>query len=428
MSPRSLAAVLLTHLCLLQASPAKDWHITPEGAGSKDGSSWTQALGSDGVAKAFAEAAPGDRVLLGSGEFRLSNLSLKASGQAQKPVTIQGVDRGKGLPVFTAGWTIEKPDKGAIAVSLAPSLSHVTVKDLVFRGYMIAVRAGAAGETGVRTGLTFENVLMEQVRHGFYLADCTQLRLTKCTTRRYSKHAFRFDAGCTDVKLKECVADCSEGDTAWEEKTELFPFGFTLNDGGAPNKRFVFEDCVAKNNMMPLQKPRYKNGDGIVVEGNSEDVTFLRCKSLRNQDGGFDLKVRDVKLESCVAIGNKRDIRIWRGGTVRNCIAGWSNAGLWWKDAPITVENTTVIGWRHAAADSGDTTHPITLSKCLIVPGEKKGLKETPLIVQQDTKVLNDLAEAGFTNPVATWNGEGAAMDSKKFPAYGYSSQRVPKR
>src|SRR5262249_18364521 len=160
-----------------------------------------------------------------------------------------------------------------------------------------------------RSHLVFDNVDLEQFRYGMYLADCDDMQLTDCDLKRYSKHGFRFDQGCDRVTLKHCIADCSEGDAEWEKKTELFPFGFNLNDKGAPNTAFVFEDCLAANNRMPLQKKNYKNGDGYVLEGITSNVTFLRCRAILNQDGGFDVKVADVRLTDCVAIGNSKGFR-----------------------------------------------------------------------------------------------------------------------
>ena len=88
------------------------------------------------------------------------------------------------------------------------------------------------------------------MRHGFYVSDCDDLVLTDCDLKRYSKHGFRCEMGCDRVTMRRCTADCSEGDAEWEKKTELFPFGFNVNDGGTPNTALTFTDCLARNNLM----------------------------------------------------------------------------------------------------------------------------------------------------------------------------------
>lgn len=134
------------------------------------------------------------------------------------------------------------------------------------------------------------------MRHGFYLSDCDSLKLIDCYLTRYSKHGYRLEQGCDNVTFSNCLADCSEGDADWETKTEIFPFGFNINSGGEPNTHLLFEDCVAKNNIKSNQKVKYTNRDDFSMEGNTADVTLRRCFALRNQDGGFDLKVPGVTL------------------------------------------------------------------------------------------------------------------------------------
>ena len=296
-------ALLFASLCA--ASPfshARDWFVLPAGAGAKTGASWEQSADSVALQGLVDRLQPGDRLLLGSGEYREARLTVKTSGTAEKPITIIGQDRGAGLPVLISNWDVARPDKGATAIVIGEQASHVVVRDLVIRNYQYSIRA-AAPKAGAspRAGWRFANVDMDHIRIGFYLSGFSDLRLADCDLKRYSKHGFRLDAACEGVAMERCTADCSEGDAKWEEGTELFPVGFVVNDSGAPNRNLTFEGCVARNNLMPLQKNKYKNGDGFVVEGNSENVAFKGCRSLRNQDGGYDLKVKDVRLEDCIA-------------------------------------------------------------------------------------------------------------------------------
>ena len=345
---------------------AADFHASPAGAGSKDGSSKANAVSADGIAGLFNDTMQaGDRLLLGAGVYNAS-LSLTKGGTAEKPKIIEGPAGAEATATFQSTWTVEKPDKGATAIALGAGLTGVTLKNLHISHYCFAIRAQPSPTP--RTNLTFDGISMEQMRHGFYLSDCDSMLFSNCTMKRYSKHGFRFDQGCDKVVLKGCVADCSEGDLDWETKTELFTFGYIMNNSGAPNTGFLFENCVAKNNMKSNQGSlKYTNGDGFVGEANTRDVIFKNCQSIRNQDGGFDLKIPGVKLIDCIAIGHRRDFRLWKEGTLENCFGGWSTTGFWGNGGPVTATNCMFVGERRGGVEmEGKAAAPITLKGCVI--------------------------------------------------------------
>ncbi len=416
--------------CLLAlASPVSgaDWHVLPKGAGQEDGTSWEHAFGPSVLAKLDGDLLkPGDRLLIGSGDYRDVSVGVACSGRDDAPITITGVDRGDGLPRFVSDWTIERPDKGPTAVRIEPGVSHVTVGHLRIESHQYGVLANP-GES--RRHLGFEKIDIRQARHGFYLSDCDDLTLADCGVRRYSKHAFRFDQGCDRVKVSRCTADCSEGDAAWEGLTELLPFGFIVNSSGAPNTAFVFEDCLARNNLMPKQDGKYKNGDGFVVEDNARDVQFIRCRALDNEDGGFDLKVPDVRLTGCVATGNGRNFRIWTTATLDNCFSGWAGTGLWCNGGPVKVSKSTFHALSGQAILTDDKARePVTLTDCLlsgVAQIHRKTSKGT--VVIDDSNVVDDSADgagAGYVAPSEDWDGLGDAMDSRLAPEKGYRHDR----
>lgn len=404
---------------------ARDWFAAPAASGEKDGSSAPNAAGADALQGILDQLKPGDRLVLAGGEYPDLKLTLRASGTPEQPITIATHGANAGRAVFASKWTIAAPTKGTTAFTIEPGVSHVVFRDVTIRGYQHGVQAPAREGGAPRVGLRFDNVDMEQIRHGFYLSGCSDLKLTGCDLKRYSKHGFRFEGGCTNVTLQKCVTDCSEADPDWEKQTELFPFGFIVNDGGAPNTDFVFEDCVSRNNMMPLQTTRYKNGDGFVVEGNSQNVSFKRCIAANNQDGGFDLKVKDVQLEDCVAIRNKRDFRIWTTGNLRNCFAGWSILGIWTKSGPIVAERCTIAGWKENPAQAEDTTIGIELRNCLLAsdgtPSNAKKLKAVSLIDSIETA---DLASAGLQRPPENWSGDTSILGSTTHRDKGFQANR----
>ncbi|WAC21548.1 right-handed parallel beta-helix repeat-containing protein [Luteolibacter sp. SL250] len=400
---------------------AADFHVSPAGSGTKDGGSAANAAPGASASALFNDTLQaGDRLLFSAGDYHGLSLNLAKGGTEEKPKVILGAPGA----VFSSNWTIEKPDKGATAITLAPGLSHVVFKDLSVRNYCFVVRANPAKDAP-RSGLVFDNLDMQQMRHGFYLSDCDDLVFTGCDMKRYSKHGFRFEQGCDRVKVSKCTADCSEGDAVWETKTEVFTFGFLLNNGGEPNTSFVFEDCLATNNIKSNQTVKYTNGDGFVAEGNSQDVTYTRCRALRNQDGGFDLKVKDVKLTDCIATGHRRDFRLWHNATLKNCFGGWSQTGLWTKGGPVILDNCTFIGHRHASVEIEDKAPgPLTLNNCLLVTGDAKVGAAIGKYDGTGTVVVKTAEEAGISSPNPAWDGQGPAMNSTKHPGKGYRAVR----
>jgi hypothetical protein len=407
---------------------AREYFVTVHGSGSRDGANWENAAGADRLTALFNETMqPGDRLLMGGGTYRALTLVLSRGGEAGRVKEWVGVDRGEGLPVFDGDWSVERPAHGATAIQIAPGVSHVTLRRIRIRGYVHGIRAPAVPSGSARSHLRFEDVGMEQMRHGFHLADCDDLQFRACVLKRYTKHGFRFEQGCNRVRLEQCVADCTDGDSAWETRTELFPFGYLVNDGGRPNTGFVFKDCVARHHVMPLQTNRYRNGDGFVVEGNASDVEFVRCRSIRNQDAGFDIKVRDVRLQDCVAVGNSRGFRIWHTGTLDNCFAGWGTVALWNNGGPVQARRCTFHALSDAAVMTDDAAaREVTLVDCRISATATSHRNTARGVVVLRGTVLDAHSGDGNDRALAQeWDGLGDAMDSKSDPGKGYSSARL---
>lgn len=424
--PRTLLALyLIFSFCSL--SLAADIYVTPDGAGEKDGTSWDSATDANALSKVVGNLKPGDTLHLGSGNYAGVTLQLNVRGTADAPITIQGVDRGSGLPKLTHTWTIENPGKGATAIQFGDKASYITLQNVRLDGYRTGIFADDTSDGEGRTHLSLHDVDLQHCRYGFYLNDCDDLLIQDCDLVRYSKHGFRLEQGCDRVTFRHCLADCSEGDTEWEKHTELLPFGFNVNSGGRPNSQIVFEDCTAKNNMMPLQKNRYKNGDGFVVEGNTQGTTFVRCRAIRNQDAGYDLKVEDVQLKDCVVLANGRQVRIWTTATIENCYFGYGGTGIWCNGGPITVKRCTFYDLSVAAMTDDRAKHKITLTSCLIAncqttkrqtaSGGGVALEETDVI---DPKEKTKSTEKPATRPIPPWDAVGQPPAPKAVPGKGY--------
>ncbi len=433
---RLLALPALLSILTPCAAEAREIFVLPEGAGNQDGSSWEHALGKAALSSGTLDALkPGDHLKIGSGRYEGIEATLTQSGTAQAPIVIEGIDsNGKGLPEFSSEWRVTKPDQGATAFTLAPGLKHVTMQHLKLKGYQVGIAAGTVKkEADSRQHLKFSGLTMSHMRHGFYLASCDDLILEDCNIRRYTKHAFRFEQGCDRVQLRRCVADCSEKDADWEKRTELFPFGYLLNDKGEPNTDFTFSDCLAANNLMPLQKTAYKNGDGFVVEENAQNIRFIRCRALRNQDGGYDLKVRDVVLTDCVALNNSRNIRIWTTATLTNCLMAGGHTGLWNNGGPITAERCTFFHLSGPAMLCDDSAKkPVILKNCLVGRAEEVSQANEDGLVTLDAGSIIATPDSGQqldlnAATIKSWDGLDGQLNSQKYPGKGYHWQKSQK-
>ncbi len=408
--------------------------MLPSGAGKRDGTSWGNAFDQRaGTARLAEGLRTGDRFWIGGGTYRDAGIVIHAAGTASAPVVVEGVDRGAGLPLIESTWSESRPDRGATAIEIAPGARHLVVRNLRIRNCMVGINGPPVRGGAGRVGLRFENIGMERIRHGFYLSDCDQLVVADCTLARYTKHGFRVESGCNDVRFLRCTADCSGGDVAWEKLTELLPFGFFANGAAAPNTRLVFEDCLARNNLMPLQKGSYKNGDGFVAEDRSTEVSFVRCRSLRNQDGGFDVKSPGVLFEGCVAIGNGRNFRIWNSGTLQNCFSGWAPTGLWSHGGSVAVSRCTFHSLPGAVAEiEDDVRGVVTFEDCLFSKVKRPDSAGEKGKIEVDASNLMDESPHGaafrFAAPSADWNGASDVMNSRAHPDKGWRFAEPPAR
>ena len=249
-----------------------DYYLTVSGAGAQDGSNWANALPASQLSTVLnTTMAPGDTLFIASGNYGNRTISLTASGTPGNPKSILGVDTGGGVPVFdSANWTRNDPDAGQYSViSLGTGVSHWTIANLALRNCQFAVRGTTSNPD--RTGLTFRDLDIQLVRHGFYLSDCDDMIIEDCSVTRYTKHAYRLDQGCDNVVFSNSVADLSVGDATWWDYSEAFPFGFIVNNAGVANTQILFLDCTANNNRQNGQDG-YWNGDGFVAEGNTVGV------------------------------------------------------------------------------------------------------------------------------------------------------------
>jgi hypothetical protein len=481
---RRCAALALILLCV-GGGWAADIHLTPEGAGTKDGSTWQNAK--PGTKESFQAAwdalAPGDTLHVGSGAYDGLAIRAHKGGEAGKPIRLIGEDRGTGLPVSTSNF--DKRKGGATFFAAADGVSHVEISGFHLKGYKRGVFLRGKGADLTLTKLVIDGALEgircdggaepgkpELATHDVVVADC---RFDK-----FVKRGLRLQGGNYHWRIERCWADAGGKD--WF--VEPFPICFQLSQRpgnpiyarsgdearspGAPaagenapgddaeggdeksakddafgirgaDGIFAMEhdieltDCVAENAYAEgtsKDKNRYWNGDGFCGEAGAKNFRFVRCVAMHNTDGGWDLKSDHLEFVDCISIDNKDNFRLWSGAPkLINCVSAFAfkrggsgpTSGLWCKTS-IELTHCTFID-APIVIDAADKVVSFTDS---IFIGSTKVKDPTSLVFTNchvgDGSEARIPAQRGFV-----WLKPGTEFDSPAFPDKGFNSSRWSK-
>ncbi|WP_221031321.1 hypothetical protein [Actomonas aquatica] len=323
-------------------SAATTHHVSPKGAGERDGTDWSNARAFTSLPQLLAQLTPGDTVLLGSGHYRLDRpLDFTGSGTSEAPLTFRGIDTGDGLPTLQGSYTPApaEPTRAIVGLRFPGAAHHWIVADLHLRNFTVALQLPPAGDDATtRSHLRFENIDGGDVDDFFVLQNATDVRVERCDVTRYAKKGFRYADHIERLTFDRCTADANGGDETFP--TRAIPNGFNGGDtDGEPRIRHVtLIDCMSRNNRYAPQLRPYWNGDGFSSEEGTTHLTYIRCSSFDNHDGGFDDKADNATYIDCVAIGNSKGFRYWgNNGLYQNCLSAYNRAwgggnasdGLW---------------------------------------------------------------------------------------------------
>jgi hypothetical protein len=368
---------------------------------------------------------PGDTLYLCSGDYGSTQISLGSDGTSTSPKRIIGVDTGSGAPHFSGNgsWSRNDPDSGQWQL-LGVNGSYWEVENLELSGVIYAIKNN---NTQSGSNLSFKDINIHDVRHGVYLNYVDDSTFENVHVSRYTKHGIRLDRGCDNVSFIECTADMTDGDTSWWDYAEAFPFGFIVDNSGT-NTNISFVDCLAQNNRRNSQGISYWNGDGFVVESGNSGISFTGCRSINNEDGGFDIKVV-ASLQNCVSVKNYRGFRLWSDATLENCVAIYpfrrtnslpngvessAGSGVWTKNGTPSVEYFTYY------ANNGRGAHEegsgsITLTDSILAFSGSNGsftLGNISIGTGTVTYRPSSGTDPDFVNPDISWDGLGGDMNN----------------
>jgi len=333
-------AVLPTTQVTTAAKPKSVQLFTASGAGDKDGRDWPNAMPIGALSKALSRARPGAGYLIGfdpaGGPIPLDEgqILIKVSGEEERPVFVQvGRIAGKhelaaaegAAPVFKSSqpWSVENFGKrGSSFIAIANGASHLRLSGFQIDGtpadgfFKFRAKQATTFSDIAISGIEARNVgrLIETERgvmlRNLLVSDCKVVGIVRGFARFHD---------LTDATFRNLELDADNMDGGGKNVCQLIAL--------ASGENVLFENITmrnAKNEPPPPKQgkePGYVQGDGIVCERKTSNVTVRNCHASNMGDGGFDLKTTNVTMEDCTTDSCKFGARIWAIGSnvIRRC-------------------------------------------------------------------------------------------------------------
>ena len=323
------------------AKPSSVKLFTASGAGSKDGSDWQDAMPLDVLPKVLSSARPGSGFLIGfdsAGEpigTGQRQISINASGEKDKPLFLQAglvADKSdiaaapEGRAAFFKSaepWSIENFNNGGSSFfALSDGASHLRISGFSIDGtpadgfFKFRGKQATTYQDIVISGIDAKNV--GRVIETEQAAMLENLTVSDCRVVGIVRGFARFH-NISESTLRDLNLDAAKMDGGRKNVCQLIAV--------AAGDNLVFENLTLSNAFNQPPPPKegkklgYVQGDGIVCERKTNNVTIRNCRATGMGDGGFDLKTTNVTMEDCSTDSCKFGARIWAEGNnvIRRC-------------------------------------------------------------------------------------------------------------
>jgi hypothetical protein len=333
-------AVLPTTQVTTAAKPKSVQLFTASGNGDQDGRDWQNAMPIGALGKALSRARPGSGYLIGfdpaGGPVPLDDgqIVIKVSGEEQRPIFVQvgsiagkhelaAADGAAALFKSSKPWSVKNFGKrGSSFFALANGASHLRLSGFRVDGtpadgfFKFRAKQATVFDDIAISGIAARNVgrIIETDRgamlRNLLVSDCQAVGIVRGFAR------FR---DLTDATFRNLELDADNMDGGGKNVCQLIAL--------ASGENVLFENITLRNaiNEPPPPKegkePGYVQGDGIVCERKTSNVTIRNCHASNMGDGGFDLKTTNVTMEDCTTDSCKFGARIWAEGNnvIRRC-------------------------------------------------------------------------------------------------------------
>jgi hypothetical protein len=458
-----ILSVLGLSSCLLSTSHAASFFMTVSGAGSKNGSSWANAFAANSTTTTPSfvlnnTMKAGDVLNLGSGDYGGIKFYIVSSGTDAARKSIIGVDRGTGFPQFMGSTTVDNDVQNA-SLFIRNGADFWNISNLRFarRGWAVRIEGKAADPS---VGFVFNNIFVGGCRNGFKIFHGDRIRIFNSEVRRYKMQGIHFAQGCDDVTVRNCITDMTGTrmvpDVAFRQDSN--PRGIELHDPNSTNPRnsnILIEDCTSMNNDQDTGTVGdFEQGDGFMVQGPNDNVTFRRCQAYNNQDSGYDAKSPSQTFIDCVSMRNAHSgYKIWVNGTMTNCMAAHcgDQVQVIGRDDPTEVVLTANFCTFHRGGSGGGGVRvergkigfiQADLRNCILSSANASSTYNQRNLTEgigssielnagaaNDTKIHHSAAittnAPKYVNPIFAWDGIGNDYDNATYgTTKGYNSGR----
>lgn len=305
-------------------------HVGPVALGTRDGTSFANAISLGGLAAAFNTLAPGGEVKIraDAGTYNQTvSINLFHGGTAGNPITIRGCDvDGDPMRPLIVGtrtnWVLPANPEQATSVSswsvgndifrLNAGADHLLFQHLSFRNVGKCFNLNIADVDDI----TAEDIEFYNVQDAFYTNnfDATNITLKRWKGTGYSKRAIRIYADCHDWLVEDFEFNSGRQDR------DDFAGGIICNDTAhdiVVRGRVEDEDGnnigtysgIVENHHDTLGG--YWNGDSIGTERGNYNILWENIICRGNTDGGIDTKGIDVTMRKVECYDNKKNFRLW---------------------------------------------------------------------------------------------------------------------
>lgn len=332
-SRRALLAGLLASITLktpARASSIGAVHFLQTGRNDADGRDWDNAAPFTRASFMAQTSAPDRVFLFGAGaaehitQWREQQVLLQFGGTEDTPRTLAfgvtpqssqsfaPIDRHTPPRYIMRGNETlpgERPNvRGAPFIVLGRDSSHLRINGPSFE------RSGANGFFNLDAGTTLKNLVFSDIhaRQSGRVIEVErgtrveQLLIERCTALGLVRGFARFhdlsDAEFRDLDLDADFLDGGGGAVCQILKVDS---GAGLHFSGIKLANAVNAIGAEERGSSYIQ------GDGIVLEEKTSDISIADCHAEGMGDGGFDLKSRRVHMNNCTTFGCKLGIRIW---------------------------------------------------------------------------------------------------------------------
>ena len=343
--------VLLFCAFLPSDAQAVDCWISPQGSGSANGTSATDAYPAEKAQTCWEKTSADGTMHVAPGEYFESQktfwtlaISSKNDGShpSGKPSYKKLLGEGK---VFLQGsrpvpFQLDSKGLGGRWITINHGAKNISIDNFSIS----RVEEGVVAKEGGNSHIVLSNLHFTDTRQNMIfwghpkclkLSDCRvkdrekshDIIIKNTSGTRYSKRHVRLAQGVHHVRVLQSHADGGnlDGD---------FAVGFDVEN---PSSDIEFSYCSARNNIYTQSE--YWNGDGFKTEVETRRIRWDHCSAFDNADAGFDIKTDSAVLENIISLRNSRNVRIWSNQTsqLKNINASYSRhhggnsteAGIW---------------------------------------------------------------------------------------------------